>query len=347
MARLEEYETGNVASAGVGQTAAIWIQSSQEESNEVSVFEVGQQHLIDSSQNVIEFQLHGGEAADVGPGEGHDQGGAVAMTLGVRHGNDQRAVGHRNEVEVVSSGFVRGMCGCANVETCYCRRGCVETLLHIARQLQLELLLLFLSEVGNILRHRDVVGEVAGFISHGCDGLLCPVEFSGLLAIDDHPFEGESLGELRPHLAVELRVVQTRLENPRSLAQRFVFGVASGRLEGWIHVLDDALRVSEYHAVGGLLYDSGKQFESLERFAALGEIMKHQDSSRSISVWIFQGPAVHANPYSGTRRRVAHKEEFIGNLFPASGANQGQLIGGNQRRLVRKIPASEGRTCVG
>src|SRR5580704_6036366 len=121
---------------------------------------------------------------------------------------------------------------------------------------------------------------MAGFISHGCDGLLRPVQFAGLLAVDDHSLEGESVSELTPHLAIEFGIVQTRLQNPRRLAQRFVFAVASRRFKGRIHILDDALGIGEYHAVGGLFYNPGEQYEALQRLASLGEIMKDYDSSR-------------------------------------------------------------------
>ena len=82
---VEEDEAGDVAGAGIGQSAMIWIQSSQKEGHEMAVFEVFQKHLVDSSENVIEIQLHSSEAAHVGPGERHDQGGAEAMPFGIGH----------------------------------------------------------------------------------------------------------------------------------------------------------------------------------------------------------------------------------------------------------------------
>src|ERR1039458_4920147 len=94
---------------------------------------------------------------------------------------------------------------------------------------------------------------MARFIPHRRDGLLRPVEFAGLLAVDDHPLERESLSELRPHLAVEFRIVQAGLQDSWGLSQGFLFAVAASRLEGWIHILDDALCIGEYDAVGCLL----------------------------------------------------------------------------------------------
>jgi hypothetical protein len=51
---------------------------------------------------------------------------------------------------------------------------------------------------------------MAGFVGYGCDGLLRPEEFTGLLAINYHSFEDETVSELSPHLPVEFRVMQTR-----------------------------------------------------------------------------------------------------------------------------------------
>src|SRR5580704_5739890 len=120
---------------------------------------------------------------------------------------------------------------------------------------------------------------MTGLIPHGCNGLLSPEELAGLLPIDDHAFEGGSVGELGPHLAVEFGIVQARLQDSRGLAKSLVFAVAGSRLEGRVHVLDDALSISEYDAVGGLLDDPGKQYEALERLPSLREIVKHHDSS--------------------------------------------------------------------
>src|SRR5208282_4717641 len=120
---------------------------------------------------------------------------------------------------------------------------------------------------------------MTGFIAHRCNGLLCPIKFAGLLAIDDHPFEGEPLSEPGPHLTVEFRIVKTRLENSRGFSQGFASTVPSRGLEGWIHVPDHALSISEYYAVGGLFDNPGKQNETLDRLASLGEIMKQHHSS--------------------------------------------------------------------
>ena len=167
---------------------------------------------------------------------------------------------------------------------------------------------------------------MAGFVTHGRDGLLCPEEFAGLLAINHHSLEGKTVSELSPHLPVEFRVMQTRLQNSRSFAQSFVPAVSGCGLEGWIHVLDDALRVGEDDAVGGLFDDPRKQNKALQRIAALGEIVEHHDSSGNHSGRVFQGPRVYPDPNSGTRLRVAHENKLVDNLFSANGANQGQLI---------------------
>ncbi len=111
----------------------------------MAVLEVFQKHLVDSSQNVVEFQLHGCEAAHVGPGKCHDQCGAEAMAFGVGYGNHQRTIGHGDEIEIIASGFVGVIRGPANIEAWHGRRGCIEALLHGARQLQLKLLLLLFS----------------------------------------------------------------------------------------------------------------------------------------------------------------------------------------------------------
>ena len=154
------------------------------------------------------------------------------------------------------------------------RCGCVKALLHIACQLQLKLLLLLFPEFSNVLRDGDEVGQLPGFIPHGRDGLLRPVEFAGLLAVDDHAFEGGSLSELGPHLPIEFRIMQARFQNSRRLAQGFVSAVAGGCLKSWIHILDHALRVGEHYAVGCLLDDPRKQDKTLQRFPALGEIVE-------------------------------------------------------------------------
>src|SRR5580692_6819735 len=122
---------------------------------------------------------------------------------------------------------------------------------------------------------------MARFVTHGRDGLLCPEEFAGLLSINYHSLESETVSELSPHLPVEFRVMQTRLQNSRGLAHGFVPAVSGCGLEGWIHVLDDALCVGEDDAVGGLFDDPRKQHEALQRIAALGEIVEHHDSSRN------------------------------------------------------------------
>jgi hypothetical protein len=51
---------------------------------------------------------------------------------------------------------------------------------------------------------------MAGFVRYGRDGLLRPEEFTVLIAINYHSFEGETVSELSPHLPVEFRVMQTR-----------------------------------------------------------------------------------------------------------------------------------------
>ena len=140
---------------------------------------------------------------------------------------------------------------------------------------------------------------MARFVTHGCDGLLCQEEFAGLLAINHHSLEGETVSELSPHLPVEFRVMQTRLQNSWSFAQSFVPAVSGCGFEGWIHVLDDALGVGEDDAVGGLFDHPGKQNKALQRIAALGEIVEHHDSSGNHPRRIFQGPSVYPDPNSG------------------------------------------------
>jgi hypothetical protein len=108
-------------------------------------------------------------------------------------------------------------------------------------------------------------------------GLLCPVEFTRLLAVDDHSFEREPLRELRPHLPVELCVVPTRLQNPRGFAHGFISTVSGSRLESWIHILDDTLRIGEYHTVSYLLDNPRKQGEGFGCLGALCGITQHHD----------------------------------------------------------------------
>src|SRR6202034_3566158 len=89
----------------------------------------------------------------IGPSKCHDQCGAEAMPFGIGEGDHKRTVGHRNEIEVVTASFVGGTCGCTDVKTRYQWWGCIEALLHIARQLQLELLILLLPQFGDVLGH--------------------------------------------------------------------------------------------------------------------------------------------------------------------------------------------------
>src|SRR5580692_1322568 len=142
---------------------------------------------------------------------------------------------------------------------------------------------------------------MARFVTHGRDGLLCPEEFAGLLSINYHSLEGETVSELSPHLPVEFRVMQTGLQNSRSFAQSFVPAVSGCGFEGWIYVLDDALGVGEDDAVGGLFDHPREQNEALQRLAALGEIVEHHDSSGNHSRGVFQGPGVDPDPNSGIR----------------------------------------------
>jgi hypothetical protein len=190
------------------------------------------------------------------------------------------------------------------------------------------------------------MGQMPRLIPHRGNGLLCPVEFTRLLAVDDHSFEGQSLNEMRPHLSIELRVVQTRLQDSRGLSHRFVSSVSGSRLEGWIHILDEALRVGKYHTVGRLLNNPGKQSAGLERFATLRAVIKSQDSPENRSVWILEGPAVDSDPYPGMVLRVAHENESGGICFPADNPNQGQLIARQGCELVRSVPPLAGRTRV-
>src|SRR5271156_2055282 len=316
-------------------------QTSQKQSDEMAVFEIFQQHLVDSSQNVIERQLHSGEAAHVSPSERHDQRGAEAMPLGVGYGDEQRAIVHENEIEIVAAGFVGRMRGSADVEVPYERRGRIESLLNVARELKLKLLLLFFPELSNVLRDRNEVSQPPGFVAHRSDGLLRPVKFAGLLTIDDHAFEGGSVSELSPHLPVEFRVVQTRPQDSRSFAYCFFPAVAGGRFEGWIHVLDHALGIGQDDAVGGLLDHAGKQGETLYRLAALREIVEYHDSARDRSHGVFQGPRVYPDPYSGALVGGAHENQLVDNLLSANGSHQRQLIVGHDRDLIGHVPTFE------
>src|ERR1700734_126017 len=218
-------------------------QTSQKQSDEMAVFEILQQHLVDSIQDVIERQLHGSEAAHVSPSESHDQRGAESVTLGVGHGDEEGAIVHENEIEIVATGFVGRMRRSSDVEAWYDRRSRIESLLNVARELKLKLLLLFFSEFCDVLRDRNEVSQPPGFVAHRSDGLLRPVKFASLFAVDDHAFEGGSMSEMSPHLPVELRVVQTRPQDSRSFAHCFFAAVAGGRFEGWIHILDYALGI--------------------------------------------------------------------------------------------------------
>jgi hypothetical protein len=95
----------------------IWIQASQKEGHEMAVFKVFQQHLVNPSQNVIELQLHGSEAAHVSPGECHEQCRAEAMPFGIGYGDQKRTIRMKMKSKIVSSGFVGGMRRTANVES--------------------------------------------------------------------------------------------------------------------------------------------------------------------------------------------------------------------------------------
>src|SRR5262249_644567 len=175
---------------------------------------------------------------------------------------------------------------------------------------------------------RDEVSQMASFISDGCAGLLRPVEFAGLSAIDDHSFERKPCGDLGPHLPVELGIVQTRFKDSRSRTQGLGFAVPGGRLEGRIHVLDNTLSIGENDAVSSLFHNPREQHQGLECLAALSEVMKRHHSTGNSALRIDQRPSVDANPKSGTPERTAHEEKLINDLFPSNGANQGQLIRG-------------------
>jgi hypothetical protein len=211
----------------------------------------------------------------------------------------------------------------------YYRCGCIEPLLNVACQLQLKLLFLLFPEFGNVLGDGDEMGQMAGLIPHGRDGLLSAEEFAGLLAVDDHPLAGGSVGELGPHLPIKFLVVQARPENSRGLAQRFLFVVAGRRHECGIHVLNDALGIGQHDAVGSLLDHPGKQYETLEGLASLGEIMERHHSSGDYSGRAFEGPCVHANPDSGTVLSPAHKNKLIDDFFSANGEGKRQLNWGH------------------
>ena len=236
------------------------------------------------------------------------------MPFGVGHSDQKRIVCHADEIEIVAAGLIGGIRGTSNIEAGYQGRGCVEALLHIARQLQLKFLLLLFSEFGNVLRDGD---------------------------------EGCSVRKVGPHLPVEFGVVQARLQDSWSLAQGFVATVSRGRLKGWIHVLNYALRIGEHHAVGSLLDDPGKQYETLQSLPSLGEIVKHDHASRDQARRVFQGPRIYADPLSGSSMRVAQVNQLIENFLPANGAYQGQLIRRHDRDLIGKIPALQRSTGVG
>jgi hypothetical protein len=184
--------------------------SEPERGSRNGVFKVFQQHLVNPGQNVIELQLHGSEAAHLSPGECHEQCRAEAMPFGIAYGDQKQTIRHEDEVEIISSGFVGGMRRTANVEARYHGCGGIEALLNIPRELQLELLLLLFSKLGDVMWGGNEVSEMAGFVTHGRDGLLRPEEFPGLLAINYHFLEGETVSELSPQLPVEFRVMQSR-----------------------------------------------------------------------------------------------------------------------------------------
>src|SRR5580692_9423395 len=173
------------------------------------------------------------------------------------------------------------------------------------------------------------MSQMAGFIAHGRDGLLCPVEFATFLTIDDHALECGSVGELIPHLPVEFRVVQSGLQDSRSLADGIFAAVASSRFKGRIHILDDALGIGEYNAVRRLLHYPGKQREILQSLTSQREIVEHHDSPGNHTSCVFQRPRVYSDPYSRAPFRAAHEKKFIGNPLSADRSNQWQLIMGN------------------
>ena len=183
------------------------IQSRQKEGNEVTMFEIFQQHFVGVNQYFVQLQLHGGKAAHIGSSERHDQCGAEAMTFGIGNGNHKRAIGHGDEIEVVAAGFVGRVNGRANVKARYRGWGGVQALLHSTSQVQLEFLLLLLPRLGDVLRYRDKVNQTSGLVAHRRDGLLGPIEFTSLFAIDDHSLKWETLSKPRPHLPVKLRIV--------------------------------------------------------------------------------------------------------------------------------------------
>jgi hypothetical protein len=65
--------------------------------------------------------------------------------------DQKRTIRHEDEIKIVSSGFVGGMRRTANVEARYHGCGGTEALLNMARELQLELLLLLFSKLGDVL----------------------------------------------------------------------------------------------------------------------------------------------------------------------------------------------------
>lgn len=141
--------------------------------------------------------------------------------------------------------------------------------------------------------------------------------------------------------------MQARLQNAWGLPQGFLSDIARGRFEGWIHVLDDALSVGQDHAVRRLLHGSGQQEQGLHSLATLGEIVEHQDASGDQSGWVFERPCVRSDPHSARPLTVAHEDKLIDNFLPAHGTRQRQLIGGQGRYLIRKVPPVEGGNGVG
>ena len=182
-------------------------------------------------------------------------------------------------------------------------------------------------------------------VPHRRDRLLGDEELAALLAVDHGRLERRAAGDRLPERAVELGLLPAGLEQARRGAHGLGSGVAGGRLERRVHVLDAARPVGDEHAVGGLLEGVGETLRQLLGVLLLGDVAKHRDPAEQLPAAVEDRRRRDARPCLGGAGHawVAHQHVGLGDVLAAHRPDQRQLVRREEAVGVRLVEAVRSR----